>query len=70
MQHAPIKASTMTKLIAFSILGVAWLGITWLAFSFALWDLNPGNWHEFTRIVCAFIGFFPPMFIIPQMWHN
>jgi hypothetical protein len=60
----------MTKLISFSILGFAWLFFIWLAFSFAFWDLNPANWNDFARMVCAFIGFFPPLFIAPQMWHD
>jgi len=60
----------MTKLISVSILGLAWLFFVWLAFSFALWDLNPGNWSELSRFACALLGFFPPMFIIPQMWSG
>ena len=60
----------MSKLIAFSILGLAWFFFVWLAFSFAIWDLNPANWDGFTRTACAFIGFCPPLFIVPQAWHD
>jgi len=60
----------MTKLIGFSILGFAWLFFVWLAFSFAIWDLNPANWDGFIRTICAVVGFFPPLWIIPQAWHD
>jgi hypothetical protein len=60
----------MTKLLGVTILGLTWLGFIWLAFSFALWDLNPGNWSELSRIACAILGFFPPLFLAPQMWYD
>jgi hypothetical protein len=60
----------MNKLIGFLILGFVWLFFVWLAFSFGLWDLNPANWDGAVRVTCAFIGFFPPLFIVPQMWHD
>ena len=60
----------MTKLIGITILGLVWVGFIWLAFSFALWDLNPGNWTDTSRFVCAFIGFFPPLFLAPQLWYE
>lgn len=59
----------MTKLIAAFILGFVWLFLVWAGFSFALWELNPGNWDSTPRHICAFMGFFPPMFIIPQIMH-
>lgn len=60
----------MKKIIAAAILGFVWLFLVWLAFSFALWDLNAGNWDAHNRYACAFLGFFPPMFIIPQIWSH
>lgn len=60
----------MTKILTVVILGFAWLFLVCLAFSFALWDLNPANWDDNIRYACAFLGFFPPMFIIPQIWSH
>ena len=60
----------MTKLFSFLILGFVWLFFIWLAFSFAIWDLNPANWNDFARFVCAWVGFGAPLWLVPLSWHN
>lgn len=40
------------KTIGLTILGNI---LIFLLFAFAQWDVNPNNWGEGTRILCAFI---------------
>jgi hypothetical protein len=41
---------TMLKVIALSAVSTT---LMFLLFAFAMWDMNPGNWSEATRVLCA-----------------
>ena len=50
---AGVGAMTKFQQAALSGLGTAM--VVFLAFAFAAWDINPGNWEPSRRAFCAFI---------------
>lgn len=49
------------------LIGLLVFTLVYLLFAFIKWDLNAGNWEEFTRIGCGIASFF---FSIPAIIFN
>jgi len=40
------------------LIGLCVFTLVYLLFAFIKWDLNAGNWEEFTRVGCGMVSFF------------